>query len=55
MANKIFTLDVISPAEAAIDYMAEGGWVIALAAALVIGAIIGIIVFNNKKNKGDKK
>ena len=55
MANKIFTLDVISPAEVAIDFMAENGWIIGLAATLVIGAIIGIIVFNNKKNKGDKK
>lgn len=55
MANKIFNLDVISPAEAAMDVIAEGGWVIALAAVLVISAIIGIIVFNNKKNKGDKK
>jgi hypothetical protein len=56
MANTIFTLDVaVSPAEEFLFTMAEGGWVIALAAVLVISAVIGIIVFNNKKNKGDKK
>ena len=34
-------------------YMMEssGGWVIALAALLVIGAAIGILIFNKNKNK----
>ena len=56
MANRIFSLDVaVSPAEEFLFTMSEGGWVIALAAILAISAVIGIIVFNNKKNKGDKK
>ena len=56
MANRIFSLDVaVSPSEEFLFTMSEGGWVIALAAILVISAVIGIVVFNNKKNKGDKK
>lgn len=53
MANKIFSLDVISPAEATMRTISENGWVIAVAALLVIGAIVGIIIFN--KNKKSKK
>ncbi len=55
MAHTIFTLDVVSPAEAAMDIMAEGDWVIAVAALLVIGAVIGILVFNKNKNKNSKE
>ena len=53
MANMIFSLDVITPTEAALDIMAEGGWVIALAALLVIGAAVGILIFNKNKNKNN--
>lgn len=51
MKNPVFTLDVaISPAEEIFYTMLSGGWIIALAALLVIGACIGILIFNNNKN-----
>ena len=35
-------------------YMMEsGGWLIALAALLVIGAAVGILIFNKNKNKNN--
>ncbi len=53
MKHVISTLDVaFSPADEFLFTMAEGGWIIAVAALLVIGAIVGIIIFNkNKKSK----
>lgn len=51
-----FMLDVaFSPVDEFFFMMEEGGWIIALAALLVIGAAIGIIIFNKNKNKGEKK
>lgn len=49
------TLDVaFSPVDEFFFMMEEGGWLIALAALLVIGAVVGILIFN-KKEKGEKK
>lgn len=51
MKNPVFTLDVaISPTEEIFYTLLSGGWIIALAALLVIGACIGIFIFNHKKN-----
>jgi len=56
MKHPIFTLDVaFSPAEEFIFAMEEGGWIIALAALLVVGAAVGIILFNKNKNKNSKE
>lgn len=51
-------LDIaVSPMEEFIFTMSEGGWIIALSAIFVIGAIAGIILFTKNKNdsKGEKK
>lgn len=55
MEKIIFALDVaFSPVDEFFFMMAEGGWLIAVTALLVIGAVVGILVFNKKK-KGEKK
>ena len=51
-----FALDVaISPIDVIIIALENTWWIIALAALLVVGAIIGITVFNKNKNKNSKE
>lgn len=51
----IFALDVaFSPFDIIIIALSNLWWVFALAALLVIGAVVGILVLNKKK-KGEKK
>ncbi len=53
--NNIFqVLDVaFSPVDEVVYMMESGGWLIALAALLVIGAAVGILIFNKNKNKNN--
>ncbi len=53
----LFILDAaVSPFDMFMVYLVHLGWVIALAALLVISAIIGIVLFTKKKkNKEDPK
>lgn len=52
MKLPIFSLDVaFSPVDEFFFMMEESGWVIALATLLVIGAVVGILIFNKNKNK----
>lgn len=54
MYSMYSNLDVaFSPVDEVAYMMESGGWVIALAALLVIGAAIGILIFNKNKNKNN--
>ncbi len=51
-----FILDIppLTPADEFAIFMEEGGWMIALAALLVIAAAIGIIIFTKRKRENKK-
>ncbi|MGM9643325.1 MAG: hypothetical protein ACI3XI_08965 [Eubacteriales bacterium] len=55
MKSNPFALDVaLSPIDELQLFMKDGGWIICIAALLVIAATIGIVFFI-KKNKENKK
>ena len=53
MKSPFFSLDVVfSPVDEFFFMMEEGGWVIALALGIIIGATVGILIYRNcKKHK----